>query len=141
MAAQEPYDYLPGTATADYVAANLAVTPQRTLTERGGFPGQRRHQSDGAGFMTTTRNTTPRFWFLLIWDAITTSDAGIIFDYYFDVAKGKGLARSFKFTHPTDGHVYICKFDDSEINRNITAILTTQGFTAIRLVVIDRVND
>jgi len=139
MAAKEMYDYLPGTASADYVATTFSVSPQQVLREPGRFPGQKRHKSDGDGYLTTTRNTTPRFYVVLIFNSITESDAGTIIDFYYDTAKGKGLARSFYWDHPTDEHTYIVKFDMQDMERLIRNF--DHGFARLRLVVVDRVND
>ncbi|NIP43151.1 MAG: hypothetical protein GWN76_14635 [candidate division Zixibacteria bacterium] len=139
MADQEMYDYLPGTASADYTATTFAVSPQRVLREPGRFPGQKRHKSDGNTYLTTTRNDTPRFRVILVFASVTSADAGTIIDFFYDTAKAKGLARSFQWDHPTDGHTYIVKFDMQDMDRLIRNF--DHGFGTLRLVVVDRVND
>ena len=136
MAAAEPYDYLPGTAVVDY-DYTLTITAQESILEKGGFPGQKRHVTDGHDFLTTTPNTTP-VWILK--EKIknkAVADIGTMFDLYFDTAKAKGMARSFKRTHQ-DGHTYIVKFNLTELERQIKYV-AVHGFTVFELVIIDKV--
>jgi len=137
MAAAEVYDYVSAEA-ADY-NQTFSVSPQRVLTEQGGFY-QAKHPADDTSEKVVTFSTSPIFFFLLQWDVLSAADAGTIFDWYFDTAKSKGMAKSFKFTHPTDGHTYVVKFD-TDLNRIITAGVTLYSIKQMRLKVVGRIND
>ncbi|MCK9265211.1 MAG: hypothetical protein M0R18_15615 [Deltaproteobacteria bacterium] len=108
MAAKEMYDYL-STATPDYSATTLSVTPTDVLVEDGQF-NQALHQTDDNGRNVVTLADTPIFVVRLQWQMRSEEDAGTIVDFYFDTDKAKGMARSFKWSHPLDGHTYVVKF-------------------------------
>jgi len=107
-------DYLP-TLAADYTTSALIVKPRHTLVESGNFRQENIEFDDGA-ITTVTFSTTPRFFIRMSWDVVSASDAETILDFYFDVNKAKGMARSFKLLHPVSGVYYTVKFA-SEISR------------------------
>ena len=63
------------------------------------------------------------FYCTLIWTYKNASDAGTIMDFFHDAAKGNGNAESFKWTHPTDGHSYVVRFD-GPLDRHLIATNT-----------------
>ena len=137
MAAKEMFDYLSAVA-ADYVATNLTIKPQSILQERGEF-NQVVHKGDDASReVVTLGSTTPIFYVVYNYSALNESDIGTIFDFYFDTNKAYGMARSFQFTHPTDGHVYTVQFDCPMVrNKQLAAIW---GTDEIRLAVLGYVS-
>ena len=101
-------DYL-SSGTADYTTTQLSVTPQDTITEWGEF-NQDVIEYDDDSIQVLTLSSTPKFLIRLKWDKITDTDSSTIFDFYFDVLKAKGKARTFEFPHPTDGNTYNVRF-------------------------------
>ena len=56
-------------------------------------------------------------WVELSWPRFdSTALIGTIFDLYNDSAKANGMVRSFRMSHPTDGHTYVIRFD-SDLTR------------------------
>ena len=124
-------DYLPvpvSGATADYWATQFDVTPHDIMFETGSFK-QRAIRYDDRSVQVVTKSTQPEFFFRLQWINLTETDADKIFDFYFDAAKGKGIARTFEFPHPTEGIDYIVRFW-SDIERSIRI---WRGFREITL--------
>ncbi len=113
MAAKEMYDYFTGTITANYTATTLTLKPQRILTEVG-HKNQVVHIADDGTEERISLAATPIFYVTLQWDVMTESDSGTIFDFYFDAAtpKADGMLYTFKWTHPTDAHTYVVRFDN-----------------------------
>ena len=110
MAASEIWDYLSATpVTADYVATSLTLSPQRTLTESGNKNQVVHLGVDGSEEIITLSSQTI-FYVSLQWDVLTASDAGTVYDFYHDTAKGNGISDSFYWDHPTDGHSYTVRF-------------------------------
>lgn len=111
MAAKEMYDYL-SVVTPDYTAVTLSVTPDTIITEEGSF-NQEVIESDDLSQTVITLSTTPIYYVTLQWTHILESDAGTIYDFYFDTAKAKGRARSFYWLHPVENHYYVLKFAEN----------------------------
>jgi hypothetical protein len=111
-------DYL-STLTADYATTALSVKPRHTMNEIGEFRQDVTLYDDGSD-QTITFSTTPKCWIRLRWDNISDSDSDTIMDFYLDVNKAKGMARSFKLLHPTEGRYYTVKF---------TSPITRESFT------------
>ena len=115
MAAKEMYDYLSGVMADNNVM--LSVQPSKVFTEIGSFRDVIRMGDDGSEERIQL-SSTPIFYVTLQWENPNTSDAGTIFDFYFNSGKGNGRTNSFKWSHPTDGYVYVVRFE-SELNRTI----------------------
>jgi len=107
MATKEIYDYVSSIA-ADYTATELAVIPQRVMTEVADKK-QVLHEYDSGVMDVISFSDTTFFNVTLVWEAITESDAGTIFDLYADSAKANGREKTFYFQHP-DGHTYTVRF-------------------------------
>ncbi len=105
------------TATADYTATQLDITPQEIMAEIAEFK-QRCVEFDDASAGVITRSTTPSCYFTCKWTWLSDADANTIMDFYLDTAKAKGKARTIEFPHPTDGNTYIVRFW-SKIERDI----------------------
>jgi hypothetical protein len=116
MAAGDIFEYL-NEASADYSDTQFDVEPQIIMTEYGHFR-QEKFEYDNNSRQVITRSDTPKVWFRLKWDGLYVADARTIIDFYFDKAKGKGMARSFEFPHPTDGQTYVVAFDE-EVSKDI----------------------
>ncbi|MGD9504568.1 MAG: hypothetical protein AB7W37_06635 [Syntrophobacteraceae bacterium] len=115
--AMEMYDYLPD-AVPDYSGETLDVSPTGEMTEAGKF-NQVVHLSDGGGRKIVTLDSAPIFTVTIQWEGLTADDAGRIFDFYFHPAKAFGMARSFRWAHPSDGHVYVVRFA-TELSRKLS---------------------
>jgi len=129
MAAKEMRDYI-SNITADYTGANFTVKPQAILIEDGEF-NQVVHAGDDNSEEVITIATEPKFYATLGWNALSEADAGTIFDFYFDTGKGYGMARTFQWEHPSDGHTYVVRFADPLTREYIKGGLYT--YTEIRL--------
>jgi hypothetical protein len=131
------YDYL-STVTPDYATTTFQVAPQEVLAEEG-EKLQVVHFADDGSEERIDLSTASIFYVTLVWKSISASDAGTIVDFYHDSAKGNGITRSFKWTHPTDGHTYVVRFND-KLGRTIRPV-ATHGINAIRLRVLGRIAD
>jgi len=137
MAAVEMYDYL-STIAADYSTA-LAVYPSAVLVEQGEKNQVVNTGDDGSEERISLDDDTI-FTVTLQWNAITAADAGTILDFYLDAAKANGMVRSFKWAHPTDGHVYVVRFA-APIKRKYRAGYSVHGIESIQLRVLGRIAD
>ena len=135
MAAKEMYDYL-SAVTPDYAATTLAVTPTRTLTERGNI-NVVVHEGDDGSEQRVALDADSVFYVDLQWGAITEADAGTILDFFHTHTSGS--LSSFKWTHPTDGHTYVVRFD-GPLPRSISAN-QIHGYASCRFKVLGRIND
>jgi hypothetical protein len=138
MAAKEMYDYL-STVTPDYSATTLSVSPQNVLTETVSWKQNVQEADDGTEQVLSLGG--PFFNVQLQWDVISDSDAGTVFDFFSDSAKGKGFAQSFKWTHPTDGHTYVVKFRSNLKRVFTTSMVDWRKIDAVDLKVIGRIAD
>jgi len=130
------YDYL-DTATPDYSSTTLSVTPQEVLQEEGQL-NQVVHLGADGSEEVITYSSDKIFYVNLRWSTKGAVDIGTILDFYYDAAKANGIARSFKWAHPLDGHTYVVKFRDKMI-RSDTGFY--QGIDSVRLKVIGKIAD
>ncbi len=135
--AREMYDYL-ADAVPDYSGETLDVSPTGEMKEAGKF-NQVVHLSDGGGRKVVTLDSAPIFTVTLQWEGLTADDAGQIYDFYFNRAKAFGMARSFRWVHPGDGHVYVVKFA-SDLSRKLSG-LPRHEIEELELAVIGRIAD
>ena len=129
MAAKEMYDYLSSLA-ADYTTTELTVSPDTVIVEDG-EKNQVVHTGDDGSEEIVTRSNTSIFYVELQWRNRSEADAGTIFDFYHDTAKGNGISSTFYWPHPTDGHTYTVRFAQA-IPRSISQP-NFHGFTSVRL--------
>lgn len=118
MAAKEIYDYLP--LKMPDSAVTLNVTPHEVLAERITVRQALHEMDDPSGDVVVTLDSTRVGYFTLRWRGLTEGDAGTLLDFYADSSKGDGLAKSFIWTHPSDGHGYVAKFT-ADFQRDIRA--------------------
>ena len=135
MAAAEIYDYV-SVVTADYTTTTLNITAQGKVREEG-RSNQVIHRNDDNTRETITLGRTI-FYIYYQWNALSETDAGTIFDFYFDDAKAKQKARTFKLTGH-DGHTYVVWFD-CDLTREGTA-LTRWGFPGVSFEVKGKIAD
>lgn len=109
-------DYL-SIAVADYLTETLSLSPQDTMTEDAS-KNQITHEMDDGSIEVVSLSDTPQFTATLKWDTLSSSEADTLMDFWLSSSKANGKARSFKWAHPTDGHVYVARFD-SDISRSI----------------------
>jgi len=110
----EMYDFLTAT-TANYVSTALNVTPQRIMVERG-IKNQVVHLGDDGSEERVNLDSKSIFRVSLQWDVLGSTDASKIVNFYHSTAIANGMSRSFRWTHPTDGHTYTARFD-SDLRR------------------------
>ena len=136
MSAKEMYDYL------DVVTPNnnqtLAVSPQRVVVEEG-FMNQTVNEGLDGSEEIITHSTSKIFYVTLQWPVISESGAGTIMQFYFDAAYGNGIAETFKWTHPSDGHTYVVRFTKSFRRTLKTASIF--GIESVELKVLGKVAD
>lgn len=137
MAAKEMYDYV-ATVAADNNETLSTPKPQIVLVEEGEL-NQAVHLMDDGSDQVVTLATAEIFYVTLQWNFLSAADAGTIMDFYFDTSKGNGMAESFKWDHPTDGHTYVVKFRD-RWSRSLEPG-SVQYYPRIRLKVIGRIAD
>ena len=138
MAAFEMWDYLSATpVTPDYNSI-LDVRPQRIMIIDG-TKNQVVHLGDDNSEEIISYSTDSVFYVALQWDALSESDAGTIFDFYHDTAKGNAIARKFKWTNYaeiSDQHTYTVRFA-SPLPRSVIPG-NIHGFANILLKVLGR---
>ena len=125
MVAKEMYDYL-SEVTVDYTLSELTIAPTNILVESAEKEQFVHKFSDGQrGVVTMSSNT--HYIVTLQWDMLSLSDEGTIRDLWNDENKANGIAKSFYWDHPRDGHTYTVKFLSSlssehnyEYNERIT---------------------
>ena len=105
----EMWDFL-STQAANYVSTTLNITPQRVMTERG-LKNQLVHLGDDGSEERITLDKDSVFYVSLQWDVLGSTDAGKIVNFYHSTSIANGIARSFRWNHPTDGHKYTVRFD------------------------------
>lgn len=138
MAEVEMYDYL-SAVSPDY-NSTLDVSPQEVLPEIV-EKNQVIHKFDDGSERVVSLDDTAIFHVKLRWNrGITKSDAGTIFDFYADASKANGMARSFKWDHPLDGHTYVVRFR-SELSREWFESATHQRYSEVVFKVLGRIND
>ena len=137
MAVYTIYDYV-STVNPDYSATTLTLRPQGVIYEDGTKAVEIHEGRDGSEEAVILSDVSV-FIVRLQWNAISASESGDIFDLFHDPVKACGIARSFKWQHPTDGHTYVVKFRDTLSRFKQNAAI--YGFTTLRLKVIGRIND
>jgi len=108
MAEKEMYDYL-AAVTADYTTTELSIIPHNIIVEAGEKTQFIHKFSDGQKGIVTLSSTS-RFSVTLQWDILSRANEGTIVDLWHDENKANGIACSFYWQHPTDGHTYTVKF-------------------------------
>ena len=106
------YDYT-SAATPDYafdLQDSLTSKPQVSATESPSWNQQTSEPDDGSAPAVVTIAEVVNQYLTLQWDVLSAADAQTIIDWYCSASKGYGVARTFKLTHPTDGHVYVVRF-------------------------------
>ena len=136
MANKEPYDYLSEVA-AD-VDQILIIKAQGRLLERGS-KNQVIHIGDDGAEKRINLDSTSIFYVEFPWRALSESDAGTIMDLWHDSSKANGKVNSFKWSHPSDGHTYVARFDNNlDRERKMVAIY---GFGKVRMKLLGYIAD
>ncbi|MFH1738317.1 MAG: hypothetical protein ABIH23_04870 [bacterium] len=136
MSASEMYDFLSAITPAyDYTLTLAAQGPIRII----GTANQVVQLGDDESEIIISLDDSSVFHVFYPFKALTESDAGTIFDLYHDTNKANKRANTFKWTHPTDGHTYVVRFDcDLEQVKYLTQIY---GYGEICFKVKGRIND
>lgn len=101
------YDYLT-TKTPDYTTTTLEAIPSNQLTEDGGNKVQI-NESDSGALEAIRLSGSMTFTVDLEWGG-TDAKVNSVMDFYLDPNKGASGARTIKWKHPLDGHVYCARF-------------------------------
>ena len=109
------YDHLPEVA-ADY-ASTLSEALQVVLSERG-LKNQFVNLGDDGSEERISLSSDSIYYVSVQWPCKTAADIGVITDWYHDTTKANGIARTFQWAHPTDGHIYVARFN-CDITRTI----------------------
>ena len=124
------WDYLYAVnADSDYI---LDVSPSEVVIEEGDKNCIIHTGDDGSEDRISLSNNSI-LYVILIWRHKNASDAGTIFDYYHDSSKGNGRSKSFRWSHPTDGHLYTVRFADKLSRKLIDGITRTYTFDSVKL--------
>lgn len=113
----EMWDYL-SPSTADYKSTALNIDPQRVMYETGSKNQVVHLGDDGSEEIITLGGSTSMFNVRLQWDVLKTTEASKLFNWWNSTALANGMARSFRWTHPLDGHTYTARFD-SDLSRTL----------------------
>lgn len=142
MAAHEPYDYI-DEATPD-VDITLGVTPY-DIQPQGeikdvGRKNQTIHKGeDRSEERISLGDDESEFVVSFPYEFLTTSEAGIVYDFFHDTAKGNGIVSTWKWYNPDDSHTYVVRFDcDLERVRKAYDIY---GYASITLRILGKVLD
>ena len=133
MAAKYLANYFTGTVTADYTTAALSVAAQGILSEESAKSQAIHYGVDGSEERISF-GTQSIFYITYKYNQLSESDAGTVFDFYNDSAKGNGTQRSFKWSHVGDTNVYVVRFD-SKLTRSGNSV-ARYGYSDIRLKVL-----
>jgi hypothetical protein len=109
-------DYL-DIAVPDYGTETLSLSPQETMPEAAS-KNQIVHELDDGDMEVISLSDEPQFVVTLQWDVLTSAESDTLMDYWLAPTKANGYARSFKWAHPLDGHVYVARFA-SDITRTL----------------------
>ena len=104
------WDYMSTSGVPANSTALLDVDPQRVMAELG-VKNQVVHLGDDNSEEVITLGSTTVFYVSLQWDVLSSTDAGVIWDFWNSSSKANGLARTFRWAHPTDTHTYTVRFD------------------------------
>ena len=137
MAAKEMYDYLP-TISPD-VDVTLSIPCQVVLPEEGEFNQEIRKYDDGH-VSVISFSDVPEIHAILQWPVENEANTGTIIDIFYDTAKGFGMANSFKWEHPSDGHTYVIAFR-SKMRREILPAPDSYAIQAITVQVLGKIAD
>lgn len=136
MANREMYDDL-SVVTPD-VNQTLSVKPQGVITEIGS-KNQEIHVADDNSEERIGFSDDSIFYVTLQWPAISESDSGTLQQFYHDPLYGNARLKTFKWSHPTDGHTYVIRFDsDFERAKQNAAIW---GVLNVRFRVLGKISD
>jgi hypothetical protein len=128
------YDRL-ATATPDYSASSLSVSPHKILIEEGSYNQQVNKADDRSVIAVVTIGSSVEYLVRLLWEYINATDDAAIHDMYFDPAKAHGLARTFKWPHPTDGHIYVARFTGPLIRSRDARVVGRASYDELRLLI------
>lgn len=127
------WDYL--SVVAPDSSTTLTLSPNRVIVEKGN-KNVVIHEGDDGSEERIVLDSDSVFYVDLEWDGLSSSDAGTVFDFYHSTSKGNGVARSFKWDHPTDTHKYTVRFA-SDVARSIS-LPELHGFASVTLKVLGR---
>lgn len=102
------YSYL-STVTPDYTTTTLSVAPHAQMVFSVSKNQSVALFDDGTEDRISF-DDTPVFFVELQWNLLSSTDQETILDFYVNSSKGNGIARSFKWAHPTDTYTYVVRF-------------------------------
>lgn len=94
---------------ADYVAEELAITPQQTLEDTA-EKTQKTFQADNGWMNVTSFGTETYFTVSLQWEILTLKETQFIESLWASPNKANGSERTFYWVHPSDGYTYVARF-------------------------------
>lgn len=122
-------DYL-DIAVPDYGTETLSLAPQDTMPEAAS-KNQVVHELDDGTREVVSLSDDPQFVVTLQWDVLTSAESDVLMDFWLAPFKANGYARSFKWLHPLDGHVYVARFA-SDITRTLRSA-SLAGVASLKL--------
>jgi len=122
-------DYLTQQTTGiDYTAEILSELPQGTFTEDGSGGMIARMAEDGTERRLELGGAKPVFFVTFDWDLLSAALQDTLLDWWANATKGRRGANTILWAHPTDGHVYVVRFDFTfkrsfnQLRRQITGV-------------------
>jgi len=125
MAAKEIYDYI-SIATADN--DQTMTLEARGDVQENTSKNQIIHLGVDGSEERVTISDTVIAYLVYPFSALSDSDAGTVFDFWHDAAKGNGKVESFKLQY-TDGHTYVVRFES-----NMDRVRKLGGFSSVDVV-------
>ena len=119
MAIKDMDDYL-SSATADYTATEITLVAHNVIVESPQWDQEVIRYSGGRREVLTF-NANLYFKVQAQYNNLSQSDAGILFDFFNDSAKGYGTARSFYVTLKPSDTIYTAYFD-KDVSRSINPV-------------------
>jgi len=140
MANFEMWDFLDTTAlgadsTLDLGDSTMPL-PQKTIPELG-LKNQIIHYPDDDSVEEIISYSNQSIFHITnVWPVLTESESGEVFNFWHSTGIANGIARKWRYTHPTDGHTYTARFI-SEITRE-RFLGGIEGVTAVRIRILGR---
>ena len=133
MAAAEIYDYIASATANNDVTLSLDV--RGDIVERGMMNFERHYFDDGT-FETIILDNTKVAFVDFAMSNLSESDAGTLFDAYWNSGTGNMGAESFKWTS-SDGHTYVVVFE-TDLSRS-RKLGNLHGFEMVTLRILGKV--
>lgn len=137
MAAFEMWDFLSQVSADSTMDIGDSTFPagQQILPENG-VKNQVVHLADDNSETVVSLSNDSIFHVDLIYPALTENESGELFNSWHSTGLANGVSRTFRYTHPTDGHAYTVRYS-GDITRTIR-VGNIYGVPSLQLRVLGR---